>query len=220
MANLFGWGARKESAVEKTAPAPPADQVCASIVLPKFLSAVSQVNTPTILDLGPVVGSNVAFLGDHLGCKLLIGDLHRDLDTEGISADEARERIMARLKSTVVAPVHGILCWDVFDFLNRPTAQALGAFLTGMLAPGGVVHGFFGTTQGELDALQPVCAPVASIAGMPPRAGKTREADRAADARPHGHVRRPDDGRVGAPEVPAARNSAPQALTHERSGVN
>lgn len=150
MANLFGWGARKESAVEKTAPAPPADQVCASIVLPKFLSGLSHVSTPTILDLGPVVGSNVAFLGDHLGCKLLIGDLHRDLDTEGITADEARERIMARLKTTVVAPVNGILCWDVFDFLSRPAAQALGAFLTGMLAPGGLVHGFFGTTQGEL----------------------------------------------------------------------
>ena len=150
MATLFGWGARKESAVEKAAPAPPADQVCASIVLPKFLSALSHVHSATILDLGPVVGSNVAFLGDHLGCKLLIGDLHRDLDTEGISADEARERIMARLKATVVTPVNGILCWDVFDFLNRPTAQALGAFLTGMLAPGGLVHGFFGTTPGEL----------------------------------------------------------------------
>ena len=150
MANLFGWGARKESAVEKAAPAPPADQVCASVVLPKFLSALSQVHTPNILDLGPVVGSNVAFLGNHLGCKLLIGDLHRDLDTEGISADEARERIMARLETTVTAPLNGILCWDVFDFLPRPTAQALGAYLTGMLAPGGLVHGFFGTTQGEL----------------------------------------------------------------------
>ena len=81
MATLFGWGARKESAVETTAPTPPADQVCTSIVLPKFLTGLSQVKTPSILDLGPVVGSNVAFLGDHLGCKLVIGDLHRDLDT-------------------------------------------------------------------------------------------------------------------------------------------
>jgi len=150
LANLFGWGARKEGAVEKTAPAPPADQVCASIVLPKFLGALSNVSSPTILDLGPVVGSNVAFLGDTLGCKLLIGDLHRDLSAEGLSADETRERMMARLQSTVVAPVNGIFCWDVFDFVSRPTAQALGAFLTGILAPGGLVHGFFGTTQGEL----------------------------------------------------------------------
>ena len=43
---------------------------------------------------------------------------------------------MARLQSTVVAPVNGVLCWDLFDFLNRPGAQALGAFLTAMLAPG------------------------------------------------------------------------------------
>lgn len=150
MANLFGWGAAKESAIEKTAPAPPADQVCASVVLPKFLNALSQVNTPALLDLGPVVGSNVAFLGDQLGCKLLIGDLHRDLGTDGITADEAGERILTRLKATVTVPLNGVLCWDVFDFLNRPTAQALGAFLTGMLAPGGLVHGFFGTKQGDL----------------------------------------------------------------------
>jgi hypothetical protein len=150
LATLFGWGARKESAVEKTAPAPPADQVCASIVLPKFLGALSNVQAPTVLDLGPVVGSNVAFLGDQLGCKLLIGDLYRDLEDEEITPDEARDRIMARLRSTVVAPVNGVLCWDVFDFLSRPTAQALGAFLTEVLAPGGVVHGFFGTAQGEL----------------------------------------------------------------------
>ena len=151
MANLFGWGARKEGALETVAPpAPPVDQVCASIVLPKFFGALASVPVPTILDLGPVVGANVAYLGDSLGCKLLIGDLHRDLDAQGITVEEARERILSRLKTTVVGPVNGILCWDVFDFLNRPTAQALGAFLTSMLAPGGVVHGFFGTTQGEL----------------------------------------------------------------------
>lgn len=150
MANLFGWGAAKEAAIEKPAPAPPADQVCASIVLPKFLGALSQLNTPTLLDLGPVVGSNVAFLGEQLGCKLLIGDVQRDLETDGITADEAGERIISRLKATVTVPVNGVLCWDIFDFLSRPTAQALGAFLTGTLAPGGLVHGFFGTKQGDL----------------------------------------------------------------------
>jgi hypothetical protein len=151
LANLFGWGARKDNGAEAVAaPAPPAEQVCASIVLPKFFNALSNVAAPTILDLGPVVGANVAFFGDRLGCKLLIGDLQRDLEADGVTPDEARDRILARLKTTIVGPVNGVLCWDVFDFLNRPTAQALGAFLTGVLAPGGVVHGFFGTTQGEL----------------------------------------------------------------------
>ena len=151
MANLFSWGARKESTPETAAqPAPPADQVCSSIVLPKFFNALSSVQAPTILDLGPVVGANVAFLGDQLGCRLLIGDLHRDLNTEGLSADELRERLLARLQSTAASPINGVLCWDVFDMLSRPTAQALGAFLTSRLAPGGVVHGFFGSTQGDV----------------------------------------------------------------------
>lgn len=150
MANLFTWGARKESAETVAPQTPLLEQASASIVLPKFFNALSNIEAPTILDLGPVVGANVAFFGDQLGCKLLIGDLHRDLDAADVTPDEARERLLTRLQTTVLAPVNGILCWDVFDFLNRPTAQALGAFLTGMLAPGGVVHGFFGTTQGEM----------------------------------------------------------------------
>ena len=152
MAKLFSWSGRREDAVvTPPIPAPPPSLVWSSIVLPKFLNALSQFDNPGILDLGPVVGANVAYLGNRLACKMLIGDLRRDLDTAtpGGSAD-ARERMLARLTATVHAPVHGILCWDAFDYLDRATSQALGSFLTKVLAPGGVVHGIFGTTPGDL----------------------------------------------------------------------
>ena len=48
--------------------------------------------------------------------------------------------------------MHGVLCWDVFDYLDRPTARALAACLAELLRPKGVVHGLFGTTADDSQA--------------------------------------------------------------------
>jgi hypothetical protein len=42
--------------------------------LRKFLASLRSREAPVLLDLGPVVGSNVAFFGERLGCKILIED--------------------------------------------------------------------------------------------------------------------------------------------------
>ena len=39
-----------------------------------------QQRAPVLLDLGPVVGANVAFFGEQLGCKIFIEDLFADID--------------------------------------------------------------------------------------------------------------------------------------------
>src|SRR5205807_7545998 len=41
--------------------------------------------------------------------------------------------------------VDGILCWDLIDYLDRPSAQALATQLTRVLRPDGALLGFFGT---------------------------------------------------------------------------
>ena len=41
--------------------------------------------------------------------------------------------------------VDGILCWDIFDYMDRPAAQALAASLTHLLRPDGTLLGFFST---------------------------------------------------------------------------
>jgi hypothetical protein len=46
--------------------------------------------------------------------------------------------------------IDGVLCWDLFDFLDRPSGQRLAARLTRLLRPGGVLYGFFGTSQANL----------------------------------------------------------------------
>lgn len=121
--------------------------------MPKFLGALGSQPSPIILDLGPVVGSNVSFFGDRLSCKMLIEDLREEVEAavrEGRTAELAGA-LTSRVTDAVSEPVHGVLCWDVFDCLDRPTARALAACLRGILRPKGVLHGLFGTTAADLD---------------------------------------------------------------------
>ena len=48
--------------------------------LAKFLSSLNARSQRLLLDLGPVVGSNVTFFGEELGCKIHVEDLFKDLE--------------------------------------------------------------------------------------------------------------------------------------------
>ncbi len=113
--------------------------------LRKFLSSLTSREAPILLDLGPVVGSNVAFFGERLGCKILIEDLFGDLDRHlrggiGPFADVLSRRLKHEGES-----VDGILCWNLFDFLDASAARVLGSALTKLLRPEGALLGFFST---------------------------------------------------------------------------
>ena len=56
------------------------DPVFATKALRKFLTALTSRGSPVLLDLGPVVGSNVSFFGEQLGCKIFVEDIFADLD--------------------------------------------------------------------------------------------------------------------------------------------
>jgi hypothetical protein len=152
--SLFSrWSQRKPDPAASKAPAPePASEPpTTSKVLPKFLSALAQLEAPALLDLGPVVGQNVAFFGDRLSCKLHVEDLFAVVDAHARAGTRAlvADAIVSRLQRHS-GHVDGILCWDLFDYLDRKTAPAVAAELVKLLAPNGVVHGFFGTKTGEI----------------------------------------------------------------------
>jgi hypothetical protein len=42
--------------------------------------------------------------------------------------------------------IDGILCWDLFDYLDRPAADVLAAQLARILRPAGALFGMFATT--------------------------------------------------------------------------
>ena len=123
-----------------------AEPVFPTKALHKFLAALSAKPAPVLIDLGPVVGSNLTFFGEQLGCKVFIEDLFRDLD-EHVRAGraEALPDFFARRFQRADATVDGVLCWDLFDYLDRPAAQALAGELSRLVSADGVLLGFFST---------------------------------------------------------------------------
>ncbi len=113
--------------------------------LRKFLTCLTSRETPSLLDLGPVVGSNVSFFGEQLGCKIFVEDIFADLDRH---ARQGRlEELPAFLKKRFPqesGTVDGILCWDLIDYLDKAAAQELALELTRLLRPEGALLAFFG----------------------------------------------------------------------------
>ena len=148
MSPLFNWAAKKGEQVEPERPASLiTEHLSTSRALPKFIGALAHRSAPVLLDLGPVVGSNVSFFGDRLSCKMLIEDLHEEIEraVKERAPETVAARLTDRIAASVAGPVDGILCWEVFDYLDRASARALAASLRAILAPGGVLHGLFGT---------------------------------------------------------------------------
>jgi hypothetical protein len=114
----------------------------------KFLTCLISRESPVLLDLGPVVGSNVSFFGEQLGCKIFVEDIFADLDRHirTGSLDRLADFLQQRF-SQDPASVDGILCWDLIDYLDRPAALRLAEQLTRVLRPDGALLGFFATAR-------------------------------------------------------------------------
>jgi hypothetical protein len=124
------------------------EPVFSTKALRKFLATFAGRESPTLMDLAPVVGSNLNFFGEHLGCKVLIEDIYADLERH------AREDKLADLPAFLSgrfkqpdSSVDGILCWDLMDYLDKSAAQALADQLARILKPEGALLAFFGTAQ-------------------------------------------------------------------------
>ena len=114
--------------------------------LGKFLASLNARSQPLLLDLGPVVGTNVTFFGEELGCKILVENLFKDVDrhiTDG-KLDELPAFFEKRF-SQEAGSVDGILCWDLFDYMDRPAAQSLARQLVRILRPDGALLAQFST---------------------------------------------------------------------------
>ena len=142
------WDQRGKDRNEAAAPAAAladAGQTFPTKALRKFLSSLTSRESPVLMDLGPVVGENVTFFGERLGCKIILEDLFSDLDRYPKNAETPfAEHLKTRLKHQDDS-VDGILCWNFFDYLDLPSATALAAALKKVLRPDGTVLAFFTT---------------------------------------------------------------------------
>jgi hypothetical protein len=156
LTDLFGLGQRRVTDAGAAADSSVTNVAEASYptkALHKFLNNLHSFDNPLILDLGPVVGSNVTFFGEQLGCRLRVEDVAKDIDRhvkEG-TLDRLPEFFTKRFTQPA-GTVDGILCWDVLDYLDRPAAQALATALSTLLRPDGCLLGFFSTAE-QRDAL-------------------------------------------------------------------
>jgi hypothetical protein len=112
--------------------------------LRKFLATLSSRESPVLLDLGPVVGSNLNFFGESLGCKVFIEDLYADLERHAAAGTLAEfPAFLSRRLSMPDASVDGVLAWDLLDYLDPASAQALANELVRVLRVDGALLGFF-----------------------------------------------------------------------------
>ena len=115
-----------------------------SKALKKFLTILGAHPQPTLLDIGPVVGHNVTFFGEHLGCKFQVEEISKDIDRH-VREDRLPE-LPEFLQKRFAPPdesFDGIMCWDLFDYLDKPAAQVLAQQLARLLKPGGVLFAMF-----------------------------------------------------------------------------
>ena len=89
-------------------------------VLSDFVTEVGARIAPVIVDLGPAIGANVAFLGQETACKLFIEDLLARRSNRSSGTGNGQ---LLRLRQPD-ASVDGVLCWDVLDHF-RPAARAV-----------------------------------------------------------------------------------------------
>jgi hypothetical protein len=110
------------------------------------VAALERRPSPVLLDLGPVVGPNLQYFGERLGCKVLVEDIFEDLDR--FTRDGRMPELPAYLESRFIEAlpnVDGILCWDLFDFLDRRSARVVADHLMRALRIDGALFGMFAT---------------------------------------------------------------------------
>lgn len=116
--------------------------------LSKFLASLGAREQPLLLDLGPVVGQNVTFFGEHLGCKIFVEDVSADIErhTRDGKLDALPAFIAGRFPQAD-ASFDGILCWDVFDYLDKAAARVLASQSARLLRPEGVLLAIFNASE-------------------------------------------------------------------------
>ncbi len=152
LTDLFGiLGPRRGSetaAVANTSVAQVTEVSYPTKALQKFLGCLQGADNPLILDLGPVVGSNVTFFGEHLGCRIRVEDVAADIDRHVKEGKlELLPEYFAGRFTQAPGSVDGILCWDILDYLDRPAAQALATAISRLLKADGCLLGLFSTAE-------------------------------------------------------------------------
>ena len=145
---IFGWNGIQRDGTGRQSPLP-TETVTRSTILPKFLTIVGTHANPLLVDLGPAIGRNVSLFTEQLGCKIVVEDLFATIEARANREQYDQEAPPIDLCAQLTherGSVDGVLCWDLFDYLDHESSLSLAETLGRIIRPGGVLHGLFSTT--------------------------------------------------------------------------
>ena len=158
LSDILKWGGKRlerpqgpvAPGTSRGAAASSEEPVVGSKAFPKFLSLLTAATSPApvLVDFGPVIGTNVEFFGERLGCKLFIEDLIGDLEPahQGRHARHLSRRRSRRGSATPTRASTASCAGTSSTSSTRNRRDALARQVIRMVRPGGVVMGLFCTS--------------------------------------------------------------------------
>lgn len=134
--------------------------------LKEFLWLLSDMERARVLDLGPASQSTISFFTEK-GFRISTEDLLRSWkdyltaeenrmrkaavgdEGERLSADVLAERFLQGAVKYPAESFHGVLAWDLLDFMEAPLSSRLMTRLYEILRPGGAVLALFHSRPAE-----------------------------------------------------------------------
>ena len=138
----------------KPAPAPlvPAHPAYQTSILKDFIAAITRKENPVVLDLGPVIGSNIEFFLN-LGIKVYMEDFLAAYSNPkySILVDDKMTLNEQQFFSENFAYAHqffdGLICWDFLSYLEPKFARVFVERISAKMKPDSLVLGFFRTQK-------------------------------------------------------------------------
>ena len=125
-----------------------------TIILKDFISAMNKKLDPVVLDIGPVVSSNIDFFLN-LGIKLYMEEfLAAYMNPKYSTPVENKvtfddQKFFAENFHYADEFFDGLICWDVLSYLEPKFAKTFAQRISAKMKPDSFVLGFFHTQKGQ-----------------------------------------------------------------------
>jgi hypothetical protein len=134
--------------------AAPSHPTYPTIILKDFIFAMNRKVSPVVLDIGPVVGSNIEFFLD-LGIKIYMEEFltaymspqYIMLVDDKVTLDE--KKFFAENFNYADSFFDGLICWDSLSYLEPRFARIFADRISMKMKPDSFILGFFHTQKSQ-----------------------------------------------------------------------